>query len=352
MPPSHVRATFGLLAIAACCGACTPTRYPGRTPPQEDDIVRATHAPHGIAHGTVRVASFVSPALGVRKHYEIYLPPSYDRDATRRYPVAYYLHGADGNESDWVSRAAIDWVMDSLEARGAPEMILVMPDGDESWYASSATPANLDDCLEQGRFNEAAALHCAAHASYDAYIARDLVQHIDSSYRTLADRRHRAIGGLSMGGLGALTIALGAPDVFSAVVSHSGVVSLLYDGPHPYAAPARYATSLDSLRAEFGDRLWGEMVATFGDDVAAWRAHDPTERIRRLMAANRPLPAIYFDAGREDRLTIDRNRAFDAELTALGVSHTFREWPGQHSWRFWSEHVGEGLAWLGAHIGS
>jgi S-formylglutathione hydrolase FrmB len=299
----------------------------------------------------VLVASFFSPSLGVRKHFEIYLPPSYERDATRRYPVAYYLHGADGNESDWVSRAAIDWVMDSLEMRGVPEMILVMPDGDESWYATSSTPANISECLQQN-FNEVASLHCAVHARYDDYIARDLVQHIDSSYRTLADRRHRAIAGLSMGGLGALDIALGAPDVFSAVVSHSGVVSLLYDGPHPYAPPAHYAPSLDSLRTEIGDRLWKEMVAAFGDDVAAWRAHDPTERARQLSDTHRPLPAIYFDAGREDQLTIDRNRAFDAELTALGVPHTFRVWPGQHNWRFWHEHVGEGLTWLGAHIGS
>lgn len=339
-----------MLIAASGCGACAPAHFSGRTPARQDDIAPTSRTVQTIVRGEVRVASFFSPSLGVRKHYQIYLPPSYAHDATRRYPVAYYLHGADGNESDWVSRAAIDWVMDSLVAHGVPEMILVMPDGDESWYATSATPANVSECLQQN-FNEAASLHCAAQARYDDYIAHDLVQHIDSSYRTLADRRHRAIAGLSMGGLGALTIALGAPDVFSAVASHSGVVSLLYDGPHPYAPPAHYATSLDTLRTEFGKRLWTEMVATFGNDVAAWRAHDPTERARQLIAAGRPLPAIYFDAGVDDRLTIDRNRAFDAELTALRVPHTFKEWPGQHNWRFWHEHVGEGLAWLGARIG-
>lgn len=334
-----------LLADAGCASA----RYPAHPPSGLDDVVSPARA---LPRGTVQVASFFSPSLGVRKHYEIYLPPSYATDPTRRYPVAYYLHGADGNESDWVSRAAIDWVMDSLIARGVPEMILVMPDGDESWYATSATPADPDTCA-QARLNEAADLHCVAHARYDLYIAHDLVGHVDSTYRTLADRRHRAIGGLSMGGYGALVIALGAPDVFSAVVSHSGVVSLLYVGPHPYAPPARYASSsLDTLRVALGTRLWTEMVAILGDDVAAWRAHDPTELARRLKEAGRPVPAIYFDAGREDRLTIDRNRAFDAELSALGVAHEFREWPGTHSWPYWHAHVGEGLAWLGARIGS
>jgi S-formylglutathione hydrolase FrmB len=126
---------------------------------------------------------------------------------------------------------------------------------------------------------------------------------------------------------------------------------LLYAGPHPYAPPARYATSLEPIRAELGDRLWKELVATLGDDVASWRAHDPTELVRKLLAAGTPVPAIYVDVGREDQLTADRNRAFDAELTALGVPHRFRTWPGVHDWRYWHRHVGEGLAWLGARIG-
>ena len=253
-----------------------------------------------------------------------------------------------------MTRAAIDRVMDSLVARGAPEMILVMPDGDESWYANSATPADFEAC-GRGRYGEDPSLRCVRRADYETYLVRDLVRHVDSTYRTRADRAHRAIGGLSMGGLGAMRAALAHPDVFGAAVSHSGIVSLLFVGPRPYAAPPSYATaSLDTLRAGLGDRLWGEMRAALGDSVGAWRAADPTELARRLRAAKdprRPLPALYFDAGADDRLAADRNRAFDAELTALGVAHTWREWPGGHEWRYWHDHVGEGLAWLGTVIG-
>ncbi|MFL5578321.1 MAG: alpha/beta hydrolase [Gemmatimonadaceae bacterium] len=312
-------------------------------------LLPAAAASQAPRRGTVRVESFDSPALGARKHYVVYLPPSYASARARRYPVAYYLHGADGNEADWVSRAALDRVMDSLVARGAPEMIVVMPDGDESWYATPPRPPDHDECA-RGRFGEDPTLRCVARADYDAYLSRDLVRHVDSTYRTRADRAHRAIGGLSMGGYGALRAALTHPETWSAAVSHSGVVSLLFAGPRPFVAPASYAASLETLRAAFGDRYWGELRGALGDDVAAWRAADPAELARRLRDAGRPLPAIYLDAGSDDALVIDRNRAFDAELTALGVAHEYHEWPGRHEWRYWHAHVREGLVWLGKRI--
>src|SRR6185503_19332369 len=86
------------------------------------------------SHGTVRTDSLWSAALGVTKHYLVYLPPSYATSTTRRYPVAYYLHGLNGDETNWVQLGHLDAAMDSLIAGGGPEMIVVMPDGDNSWY--------------------------------------------------------------------------------------------------------------------------------------------------------------------------------------------------------------------------
>ena len=329
----------GVLSLALLAAGCTVRVTRG----DDGAMAAAAAAPRG---GEVRVASFDAPSLGARKHYVVYLPPSYASSGSRRYPVVYYLHGADGNESDWVSRAAIDWVMDSLVAHGAPEMIVVMPDGDESWYATSATPADYDACAAV-RAGEAATLRCVRRAGYDEYLTGDLVRHVDSTYRTRADRAHRAIGGLSMGGFGAVRAALRRPDLYAAAASHSGVLSPLLVGPRPFVPPARYATSTDTVKAFLGPRLAGELVATLGADVAAWRAADPATLARELHAAGRALPALYFDAGREDALTIDQNRAFDAELTALGVPHRFAEWPGRHDWRYWHAHVGEGLAFIG-----
>src|SRR6185503_1468477 len=89
---------------------------------------------------------------------------------------------------------------------------------------------------------EAPGTYCVEHERYDDYIAKDVVRFIDTYYRTRADRAHRGIGGLSMGGYGALSLALHYPDVFSAAASHSGVVSPMYVGPKPFAEPPRYAT--------------------------------------------------------------------------------------------------------------
>src|SRR5437899_3240900 len=96
----------------------------------------ANAAANPVPTGTVHEDVFLSPSLGVRKHLVVYLPPSYGRDTTRRYPVAYYLHGLSGTETDWLSKGSIDAVADSLFARGTPETIIVLPDGDDGWYTT------------------------------------------------------------------------------------------------------------------------------------------------------------------------------------------------------------------------
>jgi S-formylglutathione hydrolase FrmB len=154
-----------------------------------------------------------------------------------------------------------------------------------------------------------------------------------------------------MGGFGATRAALRRPDLYAAAASHSGVLSPLLVGPRPFAPPARYATSTDTLRTFFGERYARELVAALGGDVAAWRDDDPTQLARRLRDERRALPALYFDAGRDDALVVDQNRAFDAELTAFGIPHRYAEWEGRHDWRYWRAHVPEALAWIAERIG-
>ena len=302
-----------------------------------------------VPHGAVRVERFFSPALGVGKHYLVYLPPSYTMAPTRRYPVAYYLHGLTGNEADWVSLASIDVVADSLIAGGGPEMILVMPDGDDGWYTNwEGPPQPYGACLVDTLLNRAAPALCVAQARYEDYIARDLVRHVDSTYRTLADRRHRGIAGLSMGGYGAVSIALEDPDVFSAAASHSGVLSPLYAGPHPFSGPARYHTSIDSLAASWRG-MWGAIAPAFGRTIVSWAARDPAHLAQRLRATGGPVPGLFIDVGTQDGL-VDQSRALHAELTTLGIAHDYAEWPGKHDWKYWHAHVGESMRWLAQRI--
>jgi S-formylglutathione hydrolase FrmB len=299
--------------------------------------------------GVVRVESFYSPALGVSKHYVVYLPPSYTR-GKRRYPVAYYLHGLSGNESDWLSLAEIDRIADSVFAAGAGEMILVLPDGDDGWYTDWAEPLTQAACMADTTLDRRGTTYCTIHQGYATYIAHDLVAHIDSTYRTRADRRHRGIAGLSMGGYGAITLALTHPDVFAAAASHSGVLSPLYTGPHPFVTPPRAPVSMDSLRAMWS-WAWATIGRAFGSDTASWYACDPARLAGRLRAAGGLFPALFVDGGTADALT-DESRAFHAELVTLGVPHQYAEWPGAHDWRYWRAHVGESLAWLAARLDS
>ncbi|MGI9075825.1 MAG: alpha/beta hydrolase [Gemmatimonadaceae bacterium] len=313
--------------------------------------------------GSVRADSLWSPSLGVKKQYVVYLPASYATNARRRYPVAFYLHGLWGDEWNWVKLGKLDVAMDSItrgcgspsRATGADcarEMIVVMPDGDDGWYTTWNTLTNVADCRRSpARREESAASYCVPWTHYDDYIARDLVAHVDASYRTIPERAHRGIAGLSMGGYGAVTLALRYPDVFAAAASHSGVLSPLYGGPRPFSPPVRYATDMQALRAGWG-RLWPWMYPAFGKDTAGWAARDPARIARRLAAARQPMPELRFDSGQDDKLVIDGNRALHAELSAWGIEHRYIELPGAHDWDYWRLHVPESLTWLAAIIGA
>jgi S-formylglutathione hydrolase FrmB len=310
-----------------------------------------------IVHGTVRTDSLYASALGAKKHYLVYLPPSYGTDTTRRYPVAYYLHGLYGAETDWVEHGHLDAAMDSLIARGMPEMIVVMPDGDDGWYTTWNTIGDYSGCVADTTRKEPASSYCVRWLHYDDYIAHDLIQHVDSIYRTIGNRAHRGIAGLSMGGYGAVALALQYPTKWSAAASHSGVLSPMYAGPHPFKGAPAYATSFEQIEAQWADNpggtRWSSRRLAFGRDLPAWRWRDPAHRVRALLdqpsSAETRLPALYMDVGSDDPIA-DDTRVFHAELKILGVPHEFAEYPGTHNWDYWSAHVGQSLAWRAEYI--
>ncbi|HEY2163525.1 MAG TPA: alpha/beta hydrolase-fold protein, partial [Gemmatimonadaceae bacterium] len=110
----------------------------------------------------------------------------------------------------------------TLVASAIGALTLASACGHWTWLPPSASPRTT---IPNGTHAEAPSSYCVRHQRYDDYVARDVVRYVDSHYRTQADRAHRGIGGLSMGGYGALSLALRFPDVFSAAASHSGMVS-------------------------------------------------------------------------------------------------------------------------------
>lgn len=289
-----------------------------------------------------------SQALGTRKALLVYLPPSYWRNDKRRFPVAYYLHGLDGNERNWTAAGRIDAIMDSLVLHGTSEMIIVMPDGDDSWY-TTWNALNDPRCQRDSVRKEPAASYCVSWPHYDDYIAHEVVAHVDSLYRTRAQREHRGIAGLSMGGYGAVSLALRYPTVFGAAASHSGVLAPAWL-PADTVAAAAVRDRVRDLEKAYGPWLWKSMVMAFGRDSTGWLARDPARMARRAADRRDPLPELRVDIGVEDRF-LGQNRAFHRALTDLGMRHVYLENPGSHNWDYWRAHVPQSLAWLAGIIG-
>lgn len=296
-------------------------------------------------HGTVRRVTFHSDALGVDKHYFVYLPPAYET-TRRRFPVVYYLHGVGGGEADWVTRGHLVEVADSLAALGKPQMILVTPDGDDGFYTNWHTTPSPAACADS-ILSESPDDGCVVTANYDDYVARDLVRDVDHRFRTRADRAHRGVAGLSMGGYGAMALALRHPDLFAAAASHSGVLAPL--SVSSAGTTPTYTQSMDSLHARY-EGYWAKIHGAFGDSLSVWVAESPARLAAVAIASGADLPALYFDVGRSDPYA-DESRAFAYELQLLGIPFTFREWSGSHTWRYWSTHVPESLAWLEEQLG-
>ena len=311
-------------------------------------VVPAPAAAQGVPAGRVVTDSLWSYALGTHKRVQVYLPPSYDRSAAR-YPVAYYLHGWSGDETNWVRSGRINTSMDTLVARGMAEMIVVMPDGDDSWWTTAAGLPDVAGCVRSlPSYAGPPETYCVPWPHYDDYVAYDLVRWVDATYRTRADRAHRGIAGLSMGGFGAFLLSLQYPNLFSAAASHSGVVWPLEWAPD--GVFMRAAGTPDSLwEATRNGAVWRSRWAVFGRDTISWRARDPLHMLDRALARQAPLPALKADVGVSD-VYLAGNRAFRDALRARGVPLAYDEHPGRHDWAYWRTHVRESLAWLATQI--
>jgi S-formylglutathione hydrolase FrmB len=351
--PVSARSRASLLVVACgwvvACGGAHSTAAPAAPSADQPAAVatRATAATGELPSGEVHDQTFHSPSLGVDKRYYVYLPAGY-AGSERRYPVIYLLHGLGGNEAHWSKHLGLPEAADAL----ALATIVVMPDGDDSFYVNWVDAVDYDACLQSTREfgrEPTMASYCVRQARYEDYLVRDLVAEVDRHYRTIAERRGRAISGLSMGGYGALAVGLRNRDVFSAVASHAGVASLLYAGPRPYA-PGQ-VTQTENLSAWFAGagRFGAHFERIFGADLAHWRAHDPATLAAALTDGEL---ALYLDCGTDDEFQLDDGAQHLHEVLAgAGVGHDFTLVPGgRHDLPFWRDRIDDSLRFLAAHL--
>jgi endo-1,4-beta-xylanase len=232
----------------------------------------------------VRHKTFHSAAMGVDVGYNVYLPPGYDADANRRYPVIYWLHGLGGNETGGMFPA--DVVDRAVRERAVPPLILVSANGGaRTRYHDSADGKIMADTL----------------------IAKELVAHVDKTYRTIASRRGRSIQGMSMGGNGALKFAFKYPELFGSVVAFAPA---LVDGDW------MAANDTDFLKTMFG-----------GDKNRYQREIAAEVLTRNAEQVINQKVSILILIGTEDSL-LDRVRKMHGLLEEKKVPHEYEELQG------------------------
>ena len=276
-PMLMLAALMTLMAASACAHTTMPpTTTPVAAPTslQADTVEVMSAAMNRVIKNVVIVPS--------RYHY------FYGEDQElKRYPVIYLLHGAYGCYSDWSEKADLE------ELANRFDVIIVCPDGQDSWYFDSPIDPKMQ---------------------FETYVSKELVAYIDSQYRTLDNRYMRAITGLSMGGHGALFLAWRHPDVFWSCGSMSGNMDI-----------TQYPDSW-----HIKDRL-GEQAA----NPQRWRDHAVCNLVGQLKDSPlKPAQNIIIDDGLND-IFIKNNIALHDQLVAAGIDHDFTVRPGRHSWDYW-----------------
>jgi S-formylglutathione hydrolase FrmB len=248
----------------------------------------------GVAAKNITTVTVHSAALGAERSMNVLLPVDYD-SSTSRYPVLYLLHGLGDDQSAWS-------LFTNLSAYAAGrKLIVAMPDAGRSFYVNSAADAK---------------------ARFEDFIAKDVVEYMDSHYRTLPLRKARAVAGLSMGGFGAMFLGLKHSDTFSAIGAFSGALAIAH------------GTSADRLDKDLRD----EVKPLFGaPNSAVQKERDPFELVDKVPAGQ--MPVIYVACGGQDFL-LDQNRAFIALVASKKIPYEYREVsPRVHEWDFWDEQI-------------
>jgi enterochelin esterase family protein len=257
------------------------------------------YAIQDVPHGQVREVWYSSKVTGGWRHALVYTPPHYDTQVKVRYPVLYLQHGGGEDETGWTRQGRANFILDNLiaEGKGKP-MIVVMAHG----YARRAGQPEPDLAGRPLGSPEARRVLQEMTAAFEDDVTQALIPYVDSTFRTLADREHRAMAGLSMGGMQTFQVTLSHLDLFSYIGGFSGAAGPLMLGDQ----------KLDVKTAYNG---------AFSDPAAF------AKRARLL----------WLGVGTEEPERMRTGiRDLHASLTEAGIPHVYYESPGtDHEWQTW-----------------
>lgn len=244
-----------------------------------------------------------SKLMARKMPYRVILPVNYKTSNKKTfYPTIYLLHGLTGHFDNWADKTKLTDYAEKYN------YLIVMPEGDNGWYSDSASVPN---------------------DRYESYIIKELIPEIDKKFRTIADKKHRAVAGLSMGGYGSIKFGLKYPEIFALVGSFSGALG---------------AATLTEKEVGTTGTVAASILSVYGIANSQTRqANDIFQIIKEISPAKiKSLPFIYLDCGTEDFL-LNNNRDFADLLQEKKIPHEFRQLPGGHNWMFWDSQVQEFL---------
>lgn len=282
-----------LLTLLAGLCACSPSNQPLSTPTPipPTSTSEPTHTPSPPTDTPTptpltcltqpgRVEKGTLDSTKPPQNFLIYLPPCYDEKTEERYPVLYLLHGQTYTADQWIHLGAVTVLDELILSSESIPFIIVFPD-DQYWN------------LPSGR-------------GFGGRLVDSLIPHIDETYRTLPDRDHRAIGGMSRGAGWALRLGLTRWDLFSVIGLHSLAV-----------------------------------LQNSGTLVDRW--------IKDIPSSSRPV--IFMDIGENDQ-ELAMARRVEAQFNQYGILHEWHLYSGAHTEEYWSAHVEEYIRWYAEHLGN
>ncbi|MGC4054931.1 MAG: alpha/beta fold hydrolase [Paludibaculum sp.] len=275
-------------------------------------------------------------ANAVDRDVLVYLPPSYAKEKKRRYPVVYALHGYSIGAEQWSKEIHVPQTIEGALAKGAQEMIVVLPDSktvhNGSMYSSSVTTGD-----------------------FEQFIARDVVAYVDAHYRTIPKRTSRGLVGHSMGGYGASRIGMRHSDVFGSLYIMSPCCLAPRGGgpanPATEKALAAVKTPADSATLPFGLRAQLATAAAWSPNpknpplyldlpmkdgavqpevLARWTANAPLAFVHQYVRNLKVYRGISMDVGDQDGLKADATKLHEV-MDLYGVANSFEIYPGTHT---------------------
>lgn len=273
--------------------------------------VLSCFAQSGLLKESLKVKSSI---LAKDVEYSIYFPADYET-SNRRYPVLYLLHGYTDDETGWTQFGEAHLICDrSIQAGESAPMIIVMPDGGVTWYINNY----------EGK------------VKYEDFFIKELIPHIDQTYRTRPTKQYRAVAGLSMGGYGTMIMATKHPEMFSS------------------AAPLSAGIFTDDEIVDGDDDMWQTVLGDlYGKKDLKGKSrltdHYQKNSILKIVETSNAddlrKVRYYIDCGDKDFL-IKGNMALHSAMIDKKIPHEFRVREGVHNWTYWRRALPEVLKFV------